>query len=112
MLFELAEARPNILLAAFTCGPDWGFIYIEANFTSDLHDILHRIPGLMRMEGNPITKFILPSERIQMLRLPKDQELKFTVGQWVQVLRGKYKGDLGYVDGLLSWGGARLLMVP
>ena len=47
-----------------------------------------------------------------MLHLPKDQELQFTIGQWVQVLRGKYTGDLGLVNELLPWGRVCLLMVP
>ena len=101
-----------MFLAAFTRGSDRGFIFIEGDFTSDLRNILRRTPGLMRKEGNPIIKFIPPSERIRTLRLPKDRELKFTVGEWVRVLKGKYKGDVGYVDELLSWGGVRLLMVP
>jgi transcription elongation factor len=99
-------------LAAFTRGSDRGYIYIEGDITNDLRDILRRIPGLVRTEGNPIFKFIPPSNRIRTLHLPKDRELRFTVGQWVQVLKGKYKGDLGYVNELLSWGGVRLLMVP
>ena len=101
-----------MFLAAFTRGSDRGFIYIEGDFTNELRNILRRIPGLMRMGGNPISKFIPPSERIRTLRLPKDRELQFTVGEWVRVLKGKYKGDVGYVDELLSWGGVRLLMVP
>jgi len=64
------------------------------------------------MGGNPIIKFMLPSDCIHVLRLPKDQELRFTIGQWVRVIKGKYKGDLGYVNELLSWGGVCLLMVP
>jgi hypothetical protein len=66
----------------------------------------------MRTGGNAITKFIPPSERMRALRLPKDRELRFTVGQWVQVLRGKYKGDLGLVKELFPWGRVCLLMVP
>jgi transcription elongation factor len=99
-------------LTAFTRGPDRGFIYIEADPTQDLHDILRRIPGLIRTRGHPIIKFIPPDDRIRALRLPKVRELKFTVRQWVRVLKGMYKGDLGYIKELLPWGGVRLLMVP
>jgi transcription elongation factor SPT5 len=99
-------------LAAFTLSTDRGCIYIEADLTKDLRDILRRTPGLMRAQGNPIYKFIPPSDRIRVLRLPKDKELQFEVGQWVRVLKGVYKGDVGYINGLLPWGGVRLLMVP
>lgn len=99
-------------MAAFTRGSDRGYIYIEADFTQDLRNVLHRIPGLIRTQGNPCAKFIPPSDRIHTLRLPKDRELRFTVGQWVRVLKGKYKGDLGHVKKLLPWGGVRLLIVP
>jgi transcription antitermination factor NusG len=99
-------------LAAFTRGSDRGYIYIEADFTEDLRNVLRRIPGLIRTQGNPCAKFIPPSDRIHTLRLPKDRELRFTVGQWVRVLKGKYKGDLGHIEKLLPWGGVRLLIVP
>ena len=48
---------------------------------------------------------------VQVLCLPKNQELQFEVGQWVRILRGMYKGDVGYINELLSWGGVHLLMV-
>ena len=88
------------------------YIYIEADITKDLHDILHCIPGLIRRGGNSIYKFIPPSNHIQVLHLPKDWELQFEVGQWVWIIRGMYKGNVGYINKLLSWGGVCLLMVP
>ena len=99
-------------MAAFTLSSDRGCIYIEADLTKDLRDVLRRTPGLMRAQGNSIYKFIPPSDRIRALRLPKDKELQFEVGQWVRVLKGMYKGDVGYINQLLPWGGVRLLMVP
>ena len=69
--------------------------------TKDLHDILHCIPRLIRRGGNPIYTFILPSDHIQALRLPKVRELQFEVGQWVWVLRGGVKGNVGYINKLL-----------
>ena len=94
------------------CSSDQGHIYIKANPTNNLCDILCRIRGLVRTGGNPIIKFMPPSDHIHVLCLPKDQELRFTIGQWVQVIKGKYKSDLDYVNELLSWGGICLLMVP
>ncbi|KAF8240295.1 hypothetical protein L208DRAFT_1233684, partial [Tricholoma matsutake] len=34
------------------------------------------------------------------------------VGDWVQVLKGTYKGDIGYVAAVENWGGVTLLLVP
>ena len=34
------------------------------------------------------------------------------VGDWVQVLKGTYKRDIGYVAAVENWGGVSLLLVP
>ena len=34
------------------------------------------------------------------------------VGDWVQVLKGTYKEDIGYVAAVENWGGVSLLLVP
>ncbi|KAF8237221.1 hypothetical protein L208DRAFT_1249010 [Tricholoma matsutake] len=34
------------------------------------------------------------------------------VGDWVRVLKGTYKGDVGYVAAVENWGGVTLLLVP
>ena len=34
------------------------------------------------------------------------------VGDWMQVLKGTYKGDVGYVAAVENWGGVSPLLVP
>jgi ribosomal protein L24 len=46
---------------------------------------------------------------LELLRTPPSTELQ--VGKWVQVLKGTYKGDVGYVLSTASWG-LELLLVP
>jgi hypothetical protein len=111
-LFQLVKDRTDVLSAAFTCGPIPGGIFIEANLKPDILNTICHIPGIMKRGGKPIVKFIPIEDHIGLIRLPKDMELRFTVGQWVQVTKGIYKGDLGYVKGLKPWGGVQLLLVP
>lgn len=111
-LFQLVKDRTDILSAAFTRGPIRECIFIEADLNSDLLNFMRCMPGIVKKSGNPIVKVVPLEDRIGTIRLPKDLELSFTVGQWVQVTRGTHKGDLGYVRDLKAWGGVQLLLVP
>jgi transcription antitermination factor NusG len=99
-------------LAAFTRGPIRGHIYIEANMSTNILNLLRLTPGIMKRCGEPIVKLIPIEDRTAIICLPADQDLKFVVGQWVQVTKGIYKGDIGYIREIKAWGGVQLLLVP
>lgn len=104
--------KTGVLSTAFTRGPIRGCIFIEADMTSELANLIYCTPGIMKRGGKPIIKFVPIEDRIKTITLPKDLELRFTVGQWIQVTKGTYKGDIGYVKELKAWGGVQLILVP
>ena len=44
--------------------------------------------------------------------LDMDDERYSSVGDWVTVRRGLYKGDVGYIRSVENWGQVTLLLVP
>lgn len=63
----------------------------------DLQHLLHLTPGLGLRNGGSICELVPRSDWINTLKM---QNPKITVenGQWVQILSGAYKGDVGLVD--------------
>ena len=47
-----------------------------------------------------------------MMPLDMDNERYPSVGDWVTICRGLYKGDVGYVQHIENWGQITLLLVP
>jgi hypothetical protein len=80
-LFKLVKDRTDVLSEAFTCVPIHGGIFVEADLKPDLLNTIRCIPGIMKRGGKPIV--------IGIICLPKDMELRFTVGQWVQVTKNQ-----------------------
>jgi len=48
-----------------------------------------------------------------MKLLDMDSGIKFpSVGDWVTVFHGLYKGDVGYVSSIKNWGQVTLILIP
>lgn len=113
MFFLLQRAEPHHeLRSAFTRGSIRGWIYLEATMNGKLKSLLMRTPGIIYAPHTGITpQGIKSQEWITTLTL-QDQKQELTVGAWVRVCKGMYKGDIGVVESIENWGGARLLLVP
>jgi hypothetical protein len=85
-----------------------GWFYIEAFMNPTLSKLLHSKPQLIRpQEGFGV----IDMEEWTML-LDMDNEWYPSVGDWVAVCHGLYKGDVGYVQSIENWGQVGLLLVP
>ena len=80
---------------------------MDANSVS----LLDLTPGIIRERySGVIRKIIDPSDWVKLLTM-QDPKMVMRASQWVRVCRGVYKGDLGFVTDVETWG-ARVLVVP
>lgn len=75
-----------------------------------LTDLLSRIPGIIRTREGLRYLLIELADRPRLLTLPKDKR-SLRIGQWVQVLKGQYKGDIALACRTSAWD-AEVLLVP
>jgi len=68
------------------------------------------MPGIVSHRTGIIQEQIDFQDWTQMLTM-NDIKTDVDVGRWVQVRKGTYKGDIGYVIASESWG-VHLLLVP
>lgn len=75
-----------------------------------LNRLLKITPGIVCRRTGIIREQIDFQDWTKMLTM-NDIEADVDVGRWVRVRKGTYKGDVGYVVAVESWG-VRLLLVP
>lgn len=93
---SLLHASTNLQLrSAFTRGSIRGSIY--------LLDLLAKTSGIIRTAQGILSKKIDPNEYHDLLRMKKI-EFNIAVGNWVQIKKGIYKGDVGRVTATHAWG--------
>jgi hypothetical protein len=85
-----------------------GWFYIEAFMNPTLSQLLHSNHHLIR----PQEGFGAIDMEEWTMTLDMDDERYPSVGDWVTVRRGLYKGDVGYVRAIENWGQVSLLLVP
>jgi len=75
-----------------------------------LRYLLQRTPGIVVGNSGIITQRIKFEDWLPLLEMHDTKELP-KVGKWVEVLKGLYNGDVGYVDSVEPWG-VQLFLVP
>ena len=103
-------APQHELHSAFTRGSIRGWVYLETTMNEHLTRLLKLTPGIICYGTGIIREQIDFQNWTKMLTMI-DIETNVDVGRWVQVCRGTYKGDVGYVLASEPWG-VRLLLVP
>ncbi|KAF8173085.1 hypothetical protein BJ912DRAFT_932084 [Pholiota molesta] len=78
---------------------------------SHLVQLLSNISGITRTREGLRYQIIEPADRPKLLTLPKNRIPVCAAGQWVQIRKGLYKGDVGLVSQTHFWG-VFLLVVP
>jgi hypothetical protein len=76
----------------------------------NLHHLLQRTPGVIVCSSGIISQPIPFEEWLPLLKMQGSKDLP-KVGKWVEVQKGIYKGDAGYVDSVDTWG-VQLLLIP
>jgi hypothetical protein len=72
--------------------------------------LLSLTPGIIRRQSGIIRQTIDPSDWVKMLTM-QDPMTVVNEGQWIQVRKGKYKGDFGFVMRMEAKG-AQVLLIP
>jgi hypothetical protein len=103
-LLQLAAPRHE-LRSVFTRGSIRGWVYLEATMNDDLRYLLKHTPGV-----GTVYQPIEFKDWVSMLTMHDSKGVP-EVGKWVEVRRGIYKGDVGYIHSVEDWG-VQLLLVP
>jgi hypothetical protein len=96
--------------SAFTRGSVRGSIYVEGNLDANMTSLLNMTPGIVRKQSGVVHQIIDPSDWMKLLTM-QDPMTVVKAGQWIRVRNGVYKGDLGFLTHVDSWGG-QVLVVP
>ncbi len=73
--------------------------------------LLKRIPSILRTKQGILRSMVNQEEQVGLLRMVNVDTNTAEAGNWVQVKRGLYKGDIGLVAATHTWG-IDLLLVP
>lgn len=98
------------LRSAFTRGSLRGSIFIECVMNNALIRLLKITPGVVFTQKGLRYQVVQFSEQLNLLTM-KNAKVDFGIGKWIRVSKGLYKGDVGLVVGLHSWG-STVLLVP
>jgi transcription antitermination factor NusG len=116
VFFLLQTAAPrHELRSAFMRNSISGWVYLEATMNEDLVRHLRLSPGVVRRHGGIIREQVDFADWTKVLSAGAHNsatDSNLAVGNWVQVCKGAYKGDVGYVAAIENWGGVSLLLVP
>ncbi|PPQ74477.1 hypothetical protein CVT25_007836, partial [Psilocybe cyanescens] len=98
------------LRSAFTRVSVRGHIYLECTMNQETVELLMKTPGIIRTRQGIGRKLIQRDESLNILRM-FNKKRDVLQGQWVRIIKGLYKGDVGRVESTNAWG-VSLLLVP
>ena len=108
---QSVNLQQHEMSVAFMHGSSCRWVYVETTMTPAFQHLLLQISGVIRSRRGLIKFSIDAPDHIGAITLPKLIEDHFEVGRWACVLQGPYKGDIGLVDSIQTWG-ISLLPVP
>jgi hypothetical protein len=99
------------LRSAFTQGQIHSSIYLEATMNCKLISLLKVTHGIVwDLQG--ISYQGIPEEEWKALLTMQEAHCQPSVGEWVRILKGSYKGDVAHVSALQEWQGISALLIP
>lgn len=109
VFFLLQKTAPHHEIRAAFAPPGLrGWVYLEATMNGQLRSLLNLTPGVVRTRLD--CQGITHEDGMKLLQM-RQFPLQEYVGNWVQVRKGLYKGDVGYVHSAGSWD-IRLFLIP
>jgi hypothetical protein len=72
--------------------------------------LLKLTPGIIWKRSGVVHQIVDPSDWVRLLTM-QDPMTAVNASQWIQVYKGLYKGDLGFITHVETWG-ARVLVIP
>jgi hypothetical protein len=99
------------LRSVFTQGQVCGSIYLEATMNCELISLLKVMCGIVwDLQG--ISYQGIPEEEWEALLMMWEVHCQPSIGEWVWILKGSYKGDVAYVSVLQKWQEISALLIP
>ena len=83
---------------------------MEGNLDANMISILRSTPGIVCNKTGIVCQLVDPSDWVKLLTM-HDPTMVVKAGQWIRVHKGVYKGDLGFVTDVETWG-VRVLVTP
>ena len=83
---------------------------MEGVLDADMISILKSTPGIVRNKSGVVCQLVDPADWVKLLTM-HDPTMVVKAGQWIRVCNGAYKGDLGFVMEVETWG-VWVLVVP
>jgi hypothetical protein len=109
-LLQMCQSKHE-LRSAFTQGQIRGSIYLEVTMNCELISLFKVTPGIVwDLQG--ISYQGIPEEEWEALLMMQEVHCQPFVGEWVQILKGSYKGNVAYVSVLQEWQGISALLIP
>jgi transcription antitermination factor NusG len=111
VFFLFQKATPaHELQSTFMRDSIRGWVYLETTMNQNLRHLLKRTPGVIVRRPGLISQRIEFKDWLSLLKM-HDSKVMPQIGKWVEVQKGIYKGDVGYVDSVETWG-VQLLLIP
>jgi hypothetical protein len=83
---------------------------VEGVFDAGMLSLLKLTPGILWKRSGVVHQIVDPSNWVRLLTMQAPMTA-VNASQWIQVHKGPYKGDLGFVTHVET-GGARVLVIP
>ena len=83
---------------------------MEGVLDADMISILKLTPRIVRNKSGIVRQLVDPADWVKLLTM-HDPMTVVKAGQWIRVCNGAYKGDIGFVMEVETWG-VRVLVVP
>ena len=109
-LLQRVDDEKHRIRSAFGCGSIRGWIYLEAHMDTNVVQLLGHTPGIIRNCQGLVWQGVDISDWTKLLKMRTPSEI-VEPKQWVRVCKGMYKGDIGFVISMESWG-AEVLLIP
>ena len=76
---------------------------MEGVLDADMISILKLTPRIVRNKSGIVCQSVDPADWVKLLTM-HDPTTVVKAGQWIWVCNGAYKGDIGFVMGVETWG--------
>ena len=83
---------------------------MEGVLDADTISILKLTPGIVRNKSGVVHQLVDPADWVKLLTM-HDPTMVVKAGQWIRVCNGAYKGDVGFVMEVETWG-VWVLVIP
>ena len=83
---------------------------MEGVLDANMISIFKLSPGIIRNKSGIVRQLVDPPDWVKLLTM-HDPTTVVKAGQWIWVCNGAYKGDIGFVMEVETWG-VRVLVVP